>query len=102
MAAARLSVVIACMAFVGTACAAPDRSAGDLVSDDQPIVVLCQGNEVPVQALEDPRPASELAPAAAPALDGRGVSGFDALDWLIAQESNDRVMLMDKARRSAR
>jgi len=94
--AARLAVVIACTMFVATACASPDRSANSSVPDDQPDVVLCQGNEVPVQALEDPRPASELAPDAMPALDGRGVSDFDPLDWLIAQESSDRVMLMDK------
>ena len=95
-AAARLAVALAFTMFVMTACASPERSAESPVSDDQPDVVLCQGNEVPVQALEDPRPASELAPDTAPALDGRGVSDFDPLDWLIAQEGNDRVMLMDK------
>lgn len=94
--AARLAVVLACTMFVATACASPDRSADGPAPGDQPDVVLCQGNEVPVQALEDPRPASELSPDAVPALDGRGVSDFDPLDWLIAQESGDRVMLMDE------
>ncbi|UZX02513.1 hypothetical protein F8G81_07690 [Arthrobacter sp. CDRTa11] len=58
--------------------------------------MLCQGNKVPLQALENPRPASELPPDAAPALDGRDVPQFDPVEWLIAQESSDRVMLMNK------
>lgn len=95
-AAARLAVVIASTMFAATACASPDRSGDDPASDDHPDVLLCQGNELPVQALENPKPASELAPDAAPALDGRTVSEFDPLEWLIAEESNDRVMLMNK------
>ena len=94
--AARLVVVIAFTMFAGTACASPDRPAADPTPHANPDVLLCQGNEVPVHALEDPRPASELAPDASPALDGRGVSDFEPLEWLIAQESSDRVMLMDK------
>lgn len=80
----------------GTGCASPGQSAGNPATDTKPDVVLCQGNEVPVQALENPRPASELAPEAAPALDGRDVSDFDPVTWLIAQESSDRVLLMNK------
>lgn len=53
-------------------------------------------NKVPVQALKNPRPASALAPDAAPALDGRDVPQFAPDKWLIAQESADRVMLMNK------
>lgn len=92
----RLTVVIAAMMFLATGCASPDRSADSPASDNQPDVLLCQGNEVPVQALENPMPASELAPDAAPALDGRDVSDFDPVEWLIAAESSDRVMLMNK------
>lgn len=61
-----------------------------------PDVLLCQGNKVPLQSLENPRPASELTPDAAPALDGRYVSDINPLEWLIAEESSDRVMLMNK------
>lgn len=96
LAAARLTVVIASAMFVATGCASPDRPADSPTPDDQVDVLLCQGNEVPVRALENPRPAIELAPDAAPALDGRYVSDLDPLDWLIAQESSNRVMLMDK------
>lgn len=80
----------------GAGCASPGQPADSPVSVSKPDVVLCQGNKVPVQALDNPRPASDLAPEAAPALQGRGVSAFDPFTWLIAQESSDRVMLMNK------
>lgn len=99
----RAIVVSAAMMSLGTGCASPGQSAGSPVqsadipvSVSKPDVVLCQGNKVPVQALENPRPASDLAPEAEPALQGRGVSAFNPVTWLIAQESNDRVMLMNK------
>jgi hypothetical protein len=85
--------------FALAACATPERLAADAALEDHPDLLLCQGNEVPVRALENPRPASELSPDAAPALDGRDVSDFDplgSLEWLIAQESDERVMLMHK------
>lgn len=95
MAAAHLAVVVAFTTLAATACASPDPS-GDPPPDDRPDVVLCQGNEVPVQALEDPRPASELAPDAARALTGRDVSDLDPIEWLVAEESDERVALMRK------
>lgn len=58
--------------------------------------LVCQGNKVPVQALINPKPASELSSGAAPALEGRDVSDVNPHTWLIAQESSDRVMLMTK------
>ncbi|MET4622853.1 hypothetical protein ABIE18_004332 [Arthrobacter sp. 2762] len=99
----RAIVVSAAMMSLETGCASPGQSAGSPVesadipvSVSKPDVVLCQGNKVPVQALENPRPASELGTETAPALQGRGVSAFDPVTWLIAQESSDRVMLMNK------
>ncbi|WP_309107928.1 hypothetical protein [Arthrobacter sp.] len=92
----RLTVVSVTIMFLATGCAPRDRSAESQIPDNQPDVVLCQGIEVPVQALKNPRPASELAPDAAPALGGRDVSNFDPVGWLIAEESSDRVMLMNK------
>ncbi|MDQ0576535.1 hypothetical protein [Agromyces albus] len=101
----RLAVIAVATLFALSACAAPDRPAAAPAPAtahapaDHPDVLLCQGNEVPIEALENPRPASELAPAVAPALDGRDVSDFQPLgplEWLIAQESDDRVMLMHK------
>ncbi|MCP1413127.1 hypothetical protein [Paenarthrobacter sp. A20] len=93
--------------LLGTGCASLGQPAGGLPSaslpsagsptpEIRPEVVLCQGNEVSRQALDNPRPASELGPEAAPALAGRGVTAFDPVTWLIAQESSDRVMLMNK------
>jgi hypothetical protein len=92
----QLTAVIAATMFVATACASSGRSTDNPASGDQPAVLLCQGNKVPLQSLENPRPASELTPDAAPALDGRDVSDFHPLEWLIAEESSDRVMLMNK------
>jgi hypothetical protein len=92
----RLTVVSGTMMFLATGCAPPDRSAESQVTDNQPAVVLCQGIEVPVQALKNPRRASELAADAAPALNGRDVWNFDPIEWLIAEESSNRVMLMNK------
>src|SRR4029453_19336316 len=96
-------VVSAAMMSLETGCASPGQSAGSPVesadipvSVSKPDVVLCQGNKVPVQALENPGPDSELGTETAPALQGRGVSAFDPVTWLIAQESSDRVMLMNK------
>ncbi|GAA2200979.1 hypothetical protein [Sinomonas flava] len=94
--AARLMVVVAAMVFLAAGCASPERTAGLESSVDRPDALLCQGNKVPLQALNNPRPASELAPEATPALKGLGVSKFNPVDWLIAQESSDRVMLMTK------
>lgn len=97
----RAAIALAAL-FALSACATPDgpgaapapTAAGPA---DHPDVVLCQGNEVPVDALEHPRPASELAFPAASALDGRDVAAFEPLgplEWLIAQETDERVMLM--------
>lgn len=88
--------------LLGTGCASPGQPAASLPSTASPTpeirsdVVLCQGNEVSLQALNKPRPASELGPEAAPALAGRNVEQFDPGTWLIAQERGDRVMLMNK------
>ncbi len=101
-AAARLTLVSGALALLGTGCASLGQpaaglpSAGSQTPEIQPEVVLCQGNEVPLQALNNPRPASGLGPEAAPALDGRNVEQFDPAAWLIAQESRDRVMLMNR------
>lgn len=99
--AAPLSLVIAGL-LLGTGCAPPGQPAGSLVSAASPTpeirsgVVLCQSNEVPLRALNSPRPASELGPEAAPALNGINVEPFQPQTWLIVQESKDRVMLMNK------
>lgn len=95
----RLAVIALTTLFVLSACATPGRPAAAPAPADHHDVLLCQGNEVPVEAFENPRPASELSPDAAPALDGRDVSDFEPLgplEWVIAQESDDRVMLMHK------
>ena len=84
------------MLLFGTGCASTARPDTNPVSISQPEMVLCQGNRIPVQALETPRPASELAPDAAPALTGRSVDAFNPVSWIIAQESSERVMLMNK------
>ncbi|MFJ5955299.1 hypothetical protein ACIQC5_05000 [Paenarthrobacter sp. NPDC092416] len=93
---ARITMVGGAMLLLGTGCASTEQSAGSPASVAEPEVVLCQGNKVPLQALDNPKPATELAPEAAPALQGRGVSAFDPVTWLVAQESSDRVMLMTK------
>lgn len=88
--------------LLGTGCASPGQTAAGLPSTASSTpgvrsdVVLCQGNEVSLQALNNPRPARELGPEAAPALGGRDVGQFDPGTWLIAQERSDRVMLMNK------
>lgn len=98
----RVTVVSGAMMLLGAGCASPGQPAASLPSvasqtpEIRSDVVLCQGNEVPVKALENPRPASELGAEAAPALQGRNVEQFDPFTWLIAQESSDRVMLMNK------
>ncbi|WP_458108415.1 hypothetical protein M1D51_02595 [Arthrobacter sp. R3-55] len=71
-------------------------AAGEGPGENDPGDLVCQGNKVPVQALVNPKPASELSSGAAPALEGRDVSDFNPHTWLIAQESSDRVMLMTK------
>ena len=95
-AAVGVTVTIAAAIFFVTGCASTDHTSGSAAVPDQPDLLLCQGNEVPSQALISPKPATELTADAAPALDGRNVSDFAPIDWLIAQQSNDRVMLMNK------
>lgn len=88
--------------FFATGCASPGQPAASPPSIASPPpeiragVVLCQFNEVPLQALENPRPVSELGSEFAPALKGRNVPELDPAKWLIAQKSPDRVMLMSK------
>ncbi|MFK0008174.1 hypothetical protein ACIQTZ_14075 [Paenarthrobacter sp. NPDC090520] len=100
--AIRVSMTSGAVMLLGAGCASPGQPAASLPSvasptaEVQPDFVLCQGNEVPLEALKHPRLASELGAEAAPALQGRGVSAFDPVTWLIAQESSDRVMLMNK------
>ncbi|MEV7604377.1 hypothetical protein AB0N65_02925 [Paenarthrobacter sp. NPDC089322] len=96
----RLPAVCGTVILLGSGCASHGPSTGSPASAaatyNKPDVVLCQGNKVPVYALENPRRASELAPEAAPALGGLNVEQFNPGTWLIAQESSDRVMLMNK------
>lgn len=96
MALLLLAAAVTSTAFVATACTPPTPSAVGATPEDQSDLLLCQGNEVPREALEDPKPASELSADAAPALDGRDVSNFEPGEWMIAHESSDRVMLMNE------
>lgn len=84
------------LTLLGAGCSSPAMPAIETASPNQLDVALCQGNKVPVQALDNPRPATELGPEAAPALSGRGVDAIRPDKWLIAQESAGRVMLMNK------
>jgi len=55
---------------------------------------LCMGTEVSRDAVEAARPATELADAGSPALEGREVPGLELADWIVAEESDDRVVLL--------
>ncbi|MFI2566813.1 hypothetical protein [Paenarthrobacter sp. NPDC018779] len=95
------TVAVLAFTFLAAGCAAPDQIQGSPpaaspVSEITPDVALCQGNEIPLEALENRRLATELGPEALPALSGRDVEQFHAESWLIAQESSSRVMLMNK------
>lgn len=98
---AALSAAVLASIFLAAGCAAPDQAAGGAVkagpvAEVTSDVALCQGNEVPLKALKNPKPATELGPEALPALGGRDVEQFHAEAWLIAQESSNKVMLMNK------
>lgn len=76
-----VTVAVLAFAFLAAGCAAPDQvkaspATGDPVSEITPDVALCQGNVVPLEALENPRPATELGPEALPALHFHEIHGF--------------------------
>lgn len=91
-----LSVISVTVMLLAAGCASPRTAPSIEPSVGIRDEVLCQGNSVPRHALENPRTANELTPEAMPALGGRGVAAFKPFTWLIAQEGNDRVMLMKK------
>ncbi len=101
-----LAVCASACTVLAAGCAAPTQGKGGPVAESpaaakrateiDSTTLLCQGNKVQRHALENPRPATDLRPEAQPALSGRDVEQFHAASWLIAQESSDRVMLMNK------
>lgn len=94
--AVRLAVVAGATLFAITACATPGRPAGDETVTEPVEMLQCSGTAVPARALEEPRSAAELGVEAAPALGGHEVPDLDPLEWLIVEESDERVVLMRK------
>ena len=54
----------------------------------------CLGTAIPVEAVTDPRPATELGTDGRAALGGLEVPTIDPAEWTIASEAPDRVVLL--------
>lgn len=91
--AAPVAVLLAVLA--GCATPAPSTSAGSdpTPSDAADEVLLCQGEPVSAKALQEARPATELAPEVVAVLEDPLAEG-PLSDWLIATESADHVVIM--------
>jgi hypothetical protein len=97
MAAVLLVALSACATPTATGSSeAPSVRSSDASAVDGSELLDCIGAQVPRSALVERRPATELGPEAAPALDGYDVAAIveNPADWFIGTERADRDVLL--------
>lgn len=89
---ARALTAIGCLVLglVTTGCAGTNPTTPGAPSSEY----SCLGTPIPAAALEDPRPATELAEQDHPALDGLEVPALDLADWIVVTGTDDTVVLL--------